>query len=148
MSMQAALDAMEEQMMKTIEFVHNEFAKVRTGKASTSLVENVQVEAYGTHMRLRELAGIASVIPQPAGAVTGGPGGRSQIYCCGPSQILNGSDQVLQVSEIVAVMQNGVPLIGSQSTSAPYNVGRIAAPADCIVILSAAPADAIAAATG
>ena len=61
--MQAALDAMEEQMMKTIEFVHNEFAKVRTGKASTSLVENVQVEAYGTHMRLRELAGIAT--PEP-----------------------------------------------------------------------------------
>ena len=63
MSMQAALDAMEEKMMKTIEFVHSEFAKIRTGKASTSLVENVQVEAYGTHMRLRELAGIST--PEP-----------------------------------------------------------------------------------
>ena len=61
--MQAALDAMEEKMMKTIEFVHSEFAKIRNGKASTSLVENVQVEAYGTHMRLRELAGIST--PEP-----------------------------------------------------------------------------------
>ena len=63
MSMQAALDTMEEQMMKTVEFVHSEFNTVRTGKASTSLVENIQVEAYGTHMRLRELAGIST--PEP-----------------------------------------------------------------------------------
>ncbi len=63
MSLQAALDTMEEKMMKTLEFVHNEFAKIRTGKASTSLVENIQVDAYGTHMRLRELAGIST--PEP-----------------------------------------------------------------------------------
>jgi ribosome recycling factor len=63
MSLQAALDDMEEKMMKTLEFVHSEFAKVRTGKASTSLVENIQVEAYGSHMRLRELAGIST--PEP-----------------------------------------------------------------------------------
>jgi len=63
MSLQAALDTMEEQMMKTFEFVQTEFATVRTGKASTSLVENMQVEAYSTHMRLRELAGIST--PEP-----------------------------------------------------------------------------------
>ena len=63
MSLQAALDLMEEKMMKTVEFVHQEFATVRTGKASTSLVENIQVEAYGSHMRLRELAGIST--PEP-----------------------------------------------------------------------------------
>ncbi|MEI8314894.1 MAG: ribosome recycling factor [Verrucomicrobiota bacterium] len=63
MSLQDALDTMEEKMMKSVEFVHDEFAKVRTGKASTSLVENIQVEVYGTHMRLRELAGIST--PEP-----------------------------------------------------------------------------------
>src|SRR3989442_15851659 len=63
MTLQEALDAMEEKMMKTVEFVHNEFATVRTGKASTSLVENIQVEAYDTTMRLRELAGIST--PEP-----------------------------------------------------------------------------------
>ena len=63
MNLQEALDTMEEKMMKTIEFVHNEFATVRTGKASPSLVENIQVDAYGAHMRLRELAGIST--PEP-----------------------------------------------------------------------------------
>jgi ribosome recycling factor len=63
MTVQQILDEMEEKMMKTLDFVHNEFATVRTGKASTSLVENVQVEAYGTHVRLRELAGIST--PEP-----------------------------------------------------------------------------------
>ncbi len=63
MSMQEVLDAMEEKMMKTLEVVHNEFATVRTGKASTALVENIQVEAYGTHMRLREVAGLST--PEP-----------------------------------------------------------------------------------
>jgi len=63
MSLQDVLDTMEEKMMKTLEVVHSEFATVRTGKASTSLVENIQVEAYGTHMRLRETAGIST--PEP-----------------------------------------------------------------------------------
>ena len=63
MTLQEVLDSMEEKMMKTLEFVHNEFATVRTGKASTSLVENISVEAYGAHMRLRELAGIST--PEP-----------------------------------------------------------------------------------
>ena len=63
MTLQEALDAMEEKMMKTLEFVHNEFAKIRTGKASPALVENIQVQAYDTHMRLRELAGIST--PEP-----------------------------------------------------------------------------------
>ena len=63
MTLQEALDTMEEKMMKTVEFVHSEFATVRTGKASASLVENIQVDAYGSHMRLRELAGIST--PEP-----------------------------------------------------------------------------------
>ncbi len=63
MTLQQVLDEMEEKMMKTLEFVHSEFATVRTGKASPSLVENIQVEAYGGHMRLRELAGIST--PEP-----------------------------------------------------------------------------------
>jgi ribosome recycling factor len=63
MNPQALLDDMEEKMMKTVEFVHSEFASVRTGKASPALVENIQVEAYDTHMRLRELAGIST--PEP-----------------------------------------------------------------------------------
>jgi ribosome recycling factor len=53
----------EEKMTKTEHFLVNEFAGVRTGKASPGLVENLTVEAYGSQMRLRELAGITT--PEP-----------------------------------------------------------------------------------
>jgi len=50
----------EEKMIKTEQVVVNEFAGVRTGKASASLVENIQVDVYGSMMRIRELAGITT----------------------------------------------------------------------------------------
>jgi ribosome recycling factor len=53
----------EEKMFKTEEHVTHEFAGVRTGKASPSLLENIMVEAYETNMRLRELASIS--VPEP-----------------------------------------------------------------------------------
>jgi ribosome recycling factor len=56
------LDA-EDKMLKTEQVVVNEFAGVRTGKASPALVENILVEVYGSQMRIRELAGITT--PEP-----------------------------------------------------------------------------------
>jgi ribosome recycling factor len=53
----------EEKMTKTDEVVQHEFSSVRTGKASPGLVENIQVEVYGSMMRIRELAGITT--PEP-----------------------------------------------------------------------------------
>ena len=53
----------EEKMEKTEQVVVNEFAGVRTGKASAALVENILVETYGSQMRIRELAGITA--PEP-----------------------------------------------------------------------------------
>ncbi len=53
----------EDKMIKTEQVVINEFAGVRTGKASASLVENIMVEVYGSNMRIRELAGITA--PEP-----------------------------------------------------------------------------------
>jgi ribosome recycling factor len=53
----------EDKMSKTEQVVVNEFAGVRTGKASPALVENVLVEVYGSQMRIRELAGITT--PEP-----------------------------------------------------------------------------------
>lgn len=50
----------EDKMIKTEQVVQNEFAGVRTGKASPALVENILVEVYGSNMRLRELAGITT----------------------------------------------------------------------------------------
>jgi len=53
----------EEKMIKTEQVVQHEFSGIRTGKASPVLVENIMVEAYGSHMRIRELAGITT--PEP-----------------------------------------------------------------------------------
>jgi ribosome recycling factor len=53
----------EEKMIKTEQVVVNEFAGVRTGKASAGIVENIMVEVYGSNMRIRELAGITT--PEP-----------------------------------------------------------------------------------
>ena len=53
----------EEKMIKTEQVVVNEFAGVRTGKASPALVENIMAEVYGAQMRIRELAGITT--PEP-----------------------------------------------------------------------------------
>ena len=53
----------EDKMSKTEQVIVNEFAGVRTGKASPALVENLMVEVYGSQMRVRELAGITT--PEP-----------------------------------------------------------------------------------
>jgi len=51
----------EETMEKAVEFLKQEFRGVRSGRASTGLVETlrVEVESYGTTMTLRELANLA-----------------------------------------------------------------------------------------
>jgi ribosome recycling factor len=63
MSPDEILMAAEEKMIKTESVVANDFAGVRTGKASPSFVENIQVEVYGSMMRLREVASIST--PEP-----------------------------------------------------------------------------------
>jgi ribosome recycling factor len=50
----------EEKMLKTEQHLQHELSGVRTGKASTALVENIQAEVYGSLMRIRELAGITT----------------------------------------------------------------------------------------
>ncbi|NBV32548.1 MAG: ribosome recycling factor [Proteobacteria bacterium] len=53
----------ESAMEKGFDYVTHEFAAVRTGKASPALVENIDVEAYGTPMKLKQLAMITT--PEP-----------------------------------------------------------------------------------
>jgi ribosome recycling factor len=47
-----------------VEHVRKELANVRTGRASTGLLESVHVEAYGSKMPLNQLAGLS--IPEPS----------------------------------------------------------------------------------
>ena len=46
----------EMSMEKSVDYMVHEFAAVRTGKASPALVENVDVQAYGSTMKLKQLA--------------------------------------------------------------------------------------------
>ena len=53
----------EEGMEKSVSYMTHEFSSVRTGKASPALVENIDVEAYGSNMKLKQLALITT--PEP-----------------------------------------------------------------------------------
>lgn len=53
----------EAAMEKAFDYMVHEFASVRTGKASPALVENIDVEAYGTQMKMKQVAVIST--PEP-----------------------------------------------------------------------------------
>lgn len=53
----------EEKMLKTTEVVQHEFSSIRTGRASSALVENIMVNAYGVQMSIKQVAGITT--PEP-----------------------------------------------------------------------------------
>jgi ribosome recycling factor len=53
----------EEAMEKSVEYMNHEFASLRTGKASPALVDNIDVNAYGASMKLKQLALIST--PEP-----------------------------------------------------------------------------------
>lgn len=61
MSMEDVLLEAQEQMEKSAEFLKREFRGIRTGRATTGLVDGlkVEVESYGSTMTLKELANIA-----------------------------------------------------------------------------------------
>ena len=46
-----------------IEALRREFAGLRTGRASTALLENISVEAYGAKMPMNQVASIS--VPEP-----------------------------------------------------------------------------------
>lgn len=57
------LDDLKRRMHGAVHLLRQELAGLRTGRASASLLEPVQVEAYGTHMPLNQLATIS--VPEP-----------------------------------------------------------------------------------
>ncbi len=75
MSAEEVLFDTEVAMEKSVDYMVHEFSGVRTGKASPALVENVDVEAYGSTMKLKQLALITTpeprlVVVQPFDAST------------------------------------------------------------------------------
>jgi ribosome recycling factor len=55
--------AAEPKMQRALEAMERDFAGVRTGRASTALVERISVEYYGTPTALNQIAGISTPDP-------------------------------------------------------------------------------------
>ncbi|TMB72200.1 MAG: ribosome recycling factor, partial [Chloroflexi bacterium] len=63
MALEDLLAQTEARFRKAIDALRHDIATVRTGRAAPSLVENLQVEAYGTDTPLIQLAAISA--PEP-----------------------------------------------------------------------------------
>ena len=60
MPIDKVLTEAKDKMTKSESAMMHEFDGVRTGKANPALVENIMAEAYGSTMRLRDMAGITA----------------------------------------------------------------------------------------
>ena len=63
MSSQSLLSQTEEKMKKTVEAHKKELATIRSGRASSALLDKIIVNAYGSDMPLKQLGGIST--PEP-----------------------------------------------------------------------------------
>src|SRR6476469_9201063 len=57
------MNELKRRMQGAIQLLKQELGGLRTGRASSSLLEPVQVEAYGTHMPLNQVATVS--VPEP-----------------------------------------------------------------------------------
>lgn len=64
MSLKEIVRETSDKMVKTVESTQREFLTVRTGRASTALVEGVQVSYYGTPTPLKQLATLSTPDPK------------------------------------------------------------------------------------
>jgi ribosome recycling factor len=55
-----ALRSIEPKMQRALEAMERDFAGIRTGRASTAIVERITVDYYGTATPLNQLAGIST----------------------------------------------------------------------------------------
>lgn len=58
-----AITAADHKMARAVEVMDRDLGSIRTGRASTGLVERIHVDYYGTQTPLNQLAGIS--IPEP-----------------------------------------------------------------------------------
>ncbi|MGH9029846.1 MAG: ribosome recycling factor [Acidimicrobiales bacterium] len=56
---QVSLAEAREKMDKAVGHTQADFASVRTGRATSGLVEHLQVDVYGSEMELRQIAGLS-----------------------------------------------------------------------------------------
>ncbi|HKK33134.1 MAG TPA: ribosome recycling factor [Desulfomicrobiaceae bacterium] len=57
--MDAVFDVCKERMQKVLDNLDREFGRLRTGRASTTLVDNIRVEYYGSPTPLNQVASVS-----------------------------------------------------------------------------------------
>ena len=57
------MNGLKKRMQGAIQLLKQEFGGLRTGRASANLLEPIQVEVYGTHMPLNQVATVS--VPEP-----------------------------------------------------------------------------------
>lgn len=68
--MYPSLEQFDLGVKKALDHLHQEFAKLQTGRANASLIEHISVEAYGQRMEMKAVASISvqdarSIVIQP-----------------------------------------------------------------------------------
>ena len=63
MNTQTVIKDSEDKMKKSLEVVQHNFAGIRSGRASTGMVENLRVDYYGNPTPLKQMANIS--LPEP-----------------------------------------------------------------------------------
>ncbi len=61
--MEEIFKSTEEDMKKAVQYFKNEIAGLRTGRASTALVEEIKVDYYGSKIPIKQLASVS--VPEP-----------------------------------------------------------------------------------
>jgi ribosome recycling factor len=64
MDVDEAMLVCEEHIEKTLEYLRNEMRSIRTGRASTGMIEHVKADVYGSPTELKNIAAMS--IPEPS----------------------------------------------------------------------------------
>lgn len=107
---QEVLREAEGKMKKAVEALRHNLSTIRTGRASTGLVEHLPVEAYGSTMPLNQLAGIST------------PEGRMIVIQPFDTSTLKAIEKAIQNSELGLTPTNDGRLI--RLTIPPLNEAR------------------------
>ena len=89
-------------MKKSLDHLHQEYAKLQTGRANAALVENIPVEAYGQRM---DMKGVASISVQDARSMVIQPWDKS-VLASVEKAILVANIGVNPVNDGIAVRLN------------------------------------------
>lgn len=84
----ARISSFTQDAEKVLGHLHGEFAKLQTGRANASLVETIDVDAYGSKMQMK---GVASISVQDARTIVIQPWDKS---------VLQAIEKAIQVSNI------------------------------------------------